>query len=88
MVMDDDSYNDTHVKLVNEIVPPKCPNCYESGMKWDHVCDAKTQSSDTIDDDTANVSNPVSPPHYNDDSLTLSQVMMKPKRNQNDQINC
>jgi hypothetical protein len=75
MVMEEDTYYDTNVQFVNEIVPPKCPNCYESVMKWDHVCDSK--SSDTIEDDTANVSKPVSPPHYNDDSMTLSDLMRK-----------
>ena len=60
MILEEASTNETNVKFVDEIDPIKCPNCYESIMKWDHVCNDDTQSSDTINDDIANDSAPAS----------------------------
>ena len=60
MILEEDSIEDTDMKLVNEIDPLKCPNCYKSIMKWDHVCDDDSQSDDTINGDTKNDSKIVS----------------------------
>ena len=69
MILEEDSNIDTNVQLVNEIDPLKCPNCYESLMTWDHVCDVDTPSSDTIDKVIANDPQPVLIPQENDEDV-------------------
>jgi hypothetical protein len=69
IILEEDSSIDTNVQLVNEIDPLKCPNCCESLMTWDHVCDVDTPSSDTIDEDIANDPQPVLTSQENDEDV-------------------
>ena len=72
MILEEVTIEDTNVQLVDQIDPLKCPNCYKSIMKWDHVCDDDTQSDDTINGDIENDSEIVS----NEDS-DESDAMVK-----------
>ena len=72
MILEEVTIEDTNVQLVDQMDPLKCPNCYKSIMKWDHVCDDDTQSDDTINGDIENDSEIVS----NEDS-DESDAMVK-----------
>ena len=76
IILEEDSSIDTNVQLVNEIDTLKCPNCCESLMTWDHVCDVDTQNSDTIDEDIANDSQPVLTPQDNDEDIDETATRM------------